>query len=285
MQRKFNGFYLFGRQGTSKTYTVCSVMEKLSVNYKYSNGHMTPIGLFNLIAENRDRTIVLDDVASIFNAPIALQILLAALGNPYDHSGDRIVRHRTARGEECVPYSGGIIAISNLRLDGHHQEILSAIRDRIFTLDYDPSDDQIIALIFKIAAKGMYDIAIEDCLTVAHFLITECKLRSLRPTVRLYVDKGLRDFEAYQSGIVETHWKDLVCSELEQQVVELKHPTKKIGRREQIGVERRIAADIYFNSKSPEERIANWSKLTGKSPAAYYRRIDELKKEGRIPIN
>ncbi len=73
-----NGMYLHGRPGTSKTYMIRTTLETQAVNYAYANGHLTPIGLFDLIEANQDRIIVLDDVASIFNQPIALQLLLAA---------------------------------------------------------------------------------------------------------------------------------------------------------------------------------------------------------------
>lgn len=55
----YNGMYLYGRAGTSKTHTVCSTFDTVAVNYAYSNGHLSPIGLFDLISENRDRVIVL----------------------------------------------------------------------------------------------------------------------------------------------------------------------------------------------------------------------------------
>ena len=107
VHRKCNGVYLYGRPGTSKTHTVCTTLDNLAVNYAYSNGHLTPIGLFDLIMENRDRVIVIDDVSAIFNQPIALQLLLAALGNRHDDTGVRYVRYKTARGDEVVAFRGG----------------------------------------------------------------------------------------------------------------------------------------------------------------------------------
>ena len=121
-----NGMYLHGRPGTSKTYIVRTTLDTLGANYAYSNGHLTPIGLFDLLVENRDRVIVMDDVTSLFNQPIALQLLLAALGNPHDGSKARQVRYKTAKGDVVVPFSGGVVGISNLPLAGHHSEVLGA---------------------------------------------------------------------------------------------------------------------------------------------------------------
>lgn len=79
-----NGLYLHGRPGSSKTHIVRTTLDLLAANYTAHSGHLTPIGLYDLLEENADRTLVLDDVSSILNAPIALQLLLAALGNPHD---------------------------------------------------------------------------------------------------------------------------------------------------------------------------------------------------------
>ncbi|QDT91724.1 hypothetical protein [Gimesia algae] len=279
----YNGMYLHGRAGTSKTHTVCSTLDTLAVNYAYSNGHLTPIGLFDLISENRDRVIVLDDVSAIFNQPIALQLLMAALGSRHDESGGRYVRYKTAKGDVVVDFTGGIICISNLPLKGHHNEILSALNDRVFVINFEPKDEQIIALLEMLASKGVGGVAAKNCQTVCRFLVNECKLRDIRPTVRLFVDKAIKDFQLYEMGGSETHWKDLIVSNLEQQLVELQHPTIDLSREEQVEAERRIALDIYLNFEEPSERINNWKERIGKSQAAFYRRVSELKKEGRLP--
>ena len=179
VHRKSNGLYLYGRAGTSKTHTVCTTLDTLGVNYAYSNGHLTPIGLFELIAENRDRVIVMDDVTAIFNQPIAVQILLAALGNRHDDTGVRYVRHKTARGDRIVAFAGGIIGISNLSLSGQNNEVLRALNDRIFSINYDPSDDQIIALMMALARRGLRGVSPDECVMVCNFLLNAMRTREI----------------------------------------------------------------------------------------------------------
>ncbi len=279
----YNGMYLYGRPGTSKSFTVCSTLDTLAVKYSFSKGHLTPIGLFDLISENRDRVIVLDDVSAIFNQPIALQLLMAALGSRHDGSGVRHVRYKTAKGDVVVDFTGGIICISNLPLDGHHNEILGALNDRIFVINFEPSDNQIIALIESLASKGVGGTTPKKCQTVCRFLINECKARDIRLSVRLFVDKAIKDFQLHEMGATETHWKDLIVSNLEQQLVELQHPTNDLSRTEQVEAERRIALDIFLTFEERSERIENWKERTGKSQAAFYRRVKELREEGRLP--
>ncbi len=283
VHRKCNGLYLYGRPGTSKTYTVCTTLDNLAVKYAYSNGHLTPIGLFDLIMENRNRVIVIDDVSAIFNQPIALQILLAALGNRHDDTGVRYVRYKTARGDEVVAFSGGIIAISNLRISGHKNEVLRALNDRVYSIHYDPSDDQIIALMLALARRGLRGIPPQECMTVCTFLLNEVHARDIRPSTRLFVDKALKDYELWKMKATETHWKDLIVSNLEEQLVELQHPTSDLSRAEQIEAERRIAADIFLNLDGRHKRIEAWKKRTSKSQPAFYRRLKEARAGGLVP--
>lgn len=79
-----------------------------------------------------------------------------------------------------------------------------------------------------------------------------------------------------------THWRDLLASELEQQLVEIKHEQRDISRAEQIELERRIARDIHQGFTGRDERVKQWREKTGKSQAALYRRFDELRKAGQL---
>lgn len=282
IKRTCNGFYLHGGPGTSKTHTVCSTLDTLAVNYRYSSGHLTPIGLFNLLAVNHDRVIVLDDVSSIFNQPIALQLLLAALGNRHDSSGVRRVRHTTAKSDSVVDFTGGIICISNLPLKSHSNEVIKALEDRVYVINYEPSEEQIIALIEHIASQGIDSVVPSDAQKVAKFLINECKRRDIKPTVRMFVDKAIKDFKLFSMGGSELHWHDLIISNLEQQLVVLSQPTTDLSTAEKKEAEKRIALDIYVTIDAPTERVSAWKERTGKSQPSFYQRVDQLKKEGRL---
>lgn len=284
IHRQSNGMYLYGRPGTSKSHTIHSTLDMNAVGYTSSSGHLTPIGLLDLIDENQDRILVLDDVSAIFNQPIALQILLAALGNPYDGAGVRLVKYKTAKETRVVPFSGGIICMSNLALDGHHNEVLAALRDRIFVINYEPSDEQIIAPIHKLADGGIGGVPPDKAKMVALHLVEQCKVREIRPSIRLFVDKAIKDFKLWESGNCEAHWRDLVNSNLEQQMIELQHGTRDLGRAEQIEAERRIALNIFFSYETRDERVQAWEQRTGKSQAALYRRFKELKADGKMDV-
>jgi len=138
-------------------------------------------------------------------------------------------------------------------------------------------------LIYKIAEEGVDGIPPEKARMVATFLISECKAKSVRPSVRLFRDKALKDFKLFEAGKCETDWRDLVVSNLEEQLVELKHPTNDLTRAEQVEGERHMALDIYLSFGTRAERVEQWTARTGKSQAALYRRLAELKQAGRLP--
>src|SRR5262249_26851157 len=108
------GLYLFGRPGTSKTYTVRDVLDReVREIYTYRRGHLTPLGLFEVLADHPDEVIVLDDLASIFRSEVALQVLLSALEPPKARDRGRIVAYKRQGREERVTFRGGLICISN----------------------------------------------------------------------------------------------------------------------------------------------------------------------------
>lgn len=276
------GMYLHGRAGTSKTFLVRSTLDHLGVQYQYFSAHLTPIGLFKMIQAHRDSTIILDDVSSIFNQPIALQILLAALGTPHSGSRVRIVRHTTANGDFAVPFAGEIIAISNLTLDGHHNEVLAALRSRVFCISYEPTDEEMIASIKDIAKGSPRGVSASNAMMVANHLIGECQRKEIRPTIRLYMDKALPDYRLWAAGRSESDWRDLLASNLDEEATNLEHVPRDLSRAEAIEADRCIALSIYQQNEEPKERVRQWKEVTGKSQAALYARLKELKWQDRL---
>ncbi len=223
--RRSTGFYLCGRAGTAKTFTVRKTLEDGGVLYHYDPGHLTPLGLFELLDEQHDRIIVLDDVSDLLTKPVGLQILLAALGNQSDDSGARIVRYRRQGRAAVVRFTGGIIAISNLEL--HPTPILTALKSRVHYLQYDPSDEQIAALMRHLAAgawpAATRKVSPSECSDVCEFVIRESERRAGRLDMRLLVDKALPDYLQWRDGKTETHWKDLAISTVEEHLIALVH--------------------------------------------------------------
>jgi hypothetical protein len=271
------GLYLCGRAGTGKTHAVKLTLNLMEKPYEYHHGHLTPMGLFELLDAHADSIIVLDDVAELLKNSIALQILLAALGNQPDHHGPRPVKYRRQGDEATVKFTGGIILISNLEL--HPAPLVAALRSRVHYLRHDPSDEQIAALMRKIAAQGrpQHGLSATECLEVAEFVISEGRKLGCRPDIRLLVDKALPDFAQHRAGATETHWTNLVLATLEGQVQVVKcMPGSPAGRRETKEREQQLVRDILAEHPTTADRLAAWCDQTGKSQRAYFRRLQEV---------
>lgn len=279
VHREANGVYLHGRPGSSKTYLIRTTLDDLGQRYAYSNGHLTPVGLFDLIEENPGSVIVLDDVSAIFEQPRALQILLAALGTSHDGSRIRAIRYKTAHDDRIVLFSGGVIAISNLQLTGHVSQVLDALRDRVHVMAFEPTDEEVEAAIHEIAGTSPRDVDSLDAVEVAVFLLQQCRALGVRPSVRLFVDKALPDFRLWKAERSESHWHDLVRSSVRQMVLPQEHALRDMTRRDQIASERNIVRSICETYESRAERLKAWRTETRKSQSAFYRRLKELERE------
>jgi hypothetical protein len=232
------GLYLFGRPGTAKTHTVRAVLEKeIREPYVYQRGHLTPMGLFELIAEHPDDVIVLDDLVAVLDSDVALQILLSALEHPTpgDRTRSRVVKYRRQGREERVAFRGGIVCISNREL--HDDELLGAFKSRVHTLNYDPSDTQLGALMLGMAELGWPhtgepEISPDEARAVAHFLIGEMLRLGCRFDLRLFVNKALPDYQQWKDDETESDWRDLVTASIEEHLVAVRHPAATPATRE-----------------------------------------------------
>jgi len=273
-----NGVYLHGRAGVSKTYLVRSTLDNLCQRHAYSNGHLTPVGLFELIEANPQSVIVLDDVTSIFGSPKALQILLAALGTSHDGSHKRPVCYKTANTDRVVFFEGSIVAISNLSLGEHSSQVLQALQDRVQVMAYEPTDDEIEAHIYEIAGTSPRGVSVSDAFEVAGFLLDECRTVGVRPSLRLFIDKALADFKLWNDGNCESHWHDLVRSSVRQSVILQTHGLRDMTRKDQMAAERKLVLEICATYCSRPERLKAWKQETGKSQSAFYRHFRGLEK-------
>lgn len=254
-----NGVYLFGPPGISKTHTVVNFLRDNSVEFRHVLGHLTGSGLFEVLEENPDGVIVLDDVSNLFRKDDkGVQLLLAALGSPPDGSRVRKVTYGTARGERVVKFTGGIIAISNLGLDEHRNDVIRALADRVHVMKFDPTPEQVKAMIHKIATEAPAGVAAEDAVMVAEFLAEECRKQGTRLTIRLFIDKALPDFRMWKSAGTENHWEDLVRANVAGGHVPQRHAARDMPRSDRMGADRRMVLGICEEFATPMERVRAW---------------------------
>jgi hypothetical protein len=270
------GFYLFGRPGTSKTHTVRRTLGELKVQYHYHSGHLTPQGVFELFENHPESVLVLDDVAAMLSQPVALQYLLAALGN--SNAGHaRLVRYQRQGDQRTVRFHGRIIAISNLEL--HSEPLLNALKSRVHCLQYEPSAEQMIAVFRHLARRGWAlqgrKLTPRECSDVVEYVIAESARLSIQLDLRVLFSKAFPDYLQYREGSAETHWRDLVNTTLQERVRESEHETTTISsrRRLRLASETEIAQQIRKEFATAEDQVNQWVAQTGRSRRSYFRRL------------
>jgi hypothetical protein len=275
------GLYLFGRPGTAKTHTVRAVLDgEIREPYAYRRGHLTPVGLFDLLAEHDDEVIVLDDLGSLFKSDVALQILLAALEHPAadDPTRSRVVRYKRHRREQSVAFRGGVIGISNREL--HDDELLNALKSRVHTPNYDPSDAQLGALMLDLADQGWPagrpTVPAAECREVARLVIGVMLRLGCPFDLRLFVNKALLDYQQWKDDETESHRRDLVTASIEEHLIEVRHADDRPSRDERKVGEYAILREILRDCPWRTERVRAWAERTGKSERAFYHRLAEL---------
>jgi hypothetical protein len=238
-----------------------------------------------LIAEFRDRTIVLDDLSVIFHSRVALQVLLSALEVPAGK--DRPIYR--CRGDEVrVAFCGGIVCISNKEL--HNDEILGAFKSRVHTFKYDPSDAQVGALMLDIAGcrlpPSCPTVTKEEAVVVARYLIAEMIRLGCRFDLRLYIGKALPDYQRHKDGECESDWRDLVTAAVQEHLAAVEYEQEEpVSRANRLKAEQAIVEDILSRCPTRAEQIREWTRRMGKSMRAFYRRLGEVvRRPGRTGL-
>lgn len=275
------GLYLFGRPGTAKTRTVREVLElEIREPYSYVRGHLTPLGLFELLRDAADEVVVLDDVGSVLRSEVALQILLAALEHPTSADRGRVVKYRRQGKEERAVFRGGIVCISNREL--HDGELLAAFKSRVHVVHYAPSDAQLGALMLDIAARGwpvggaVPSVTAADAEAVARHMMDELLGLGLRFDLRLLADKALPSFQQWKDGEAESDWRDLVSASVREELVAAKPADIRPSRADAKQAEQLLVREIVKRHAAWADWVEAWVKQTGKSERAFYRRLAEI---------
>ena len=263
--------YLVGRSGTSKSFTVKQELDRLDVPSTIQNARMTPMGLFNFIAEHPEHVIVLDDIPSLLKNDQAMQILMAALdGKP---GQPRKITYKSKDEDIHVMFSGGIIAISNLPL--RSDPLAKALGSRVVMLEHEPTDEEIAAFMRHLGAKGHGDLSSEECLEVVEFLIAETRSYDKRLDLR-HLNKAWQDFRQDKHGMSKTPWQDLVRTSLQKNASE---PIILMSKRDDIELQRQKVRDAI--RKFPNDSQAQFES-TGLKKSTFYKRRQEVLAEAEF---
>ncbi len=119
-------------------------------DYRIVKGHGSALGLYALLHENREQTLVLDDADSMFMDPRGTNILKAALDS-YDV---RTISWQSASAKSMdVPssflFTGSVIFVSNI----NENEMDKAVLSRSFHCNLVLTPDEILATMYEVIDK------------------------------------------------------------------------------------------------------------------------------------
>jgi hypothetical protein len=273
------GFYLWGEGGTSKSFTVEATLKELGKPYKLSNSRVTGKGLFELLRDFPDGTHILEDVETLFGDKNALGVLRSALWGQTGDDGfqERLVTWHIGGHRQEFVFTGGIILVANCPPENVPQ--MRAIRTRLACLHYQPTTEEVTALMRQIASQGHrhgpYRLSPEECTEVAEEIINHSQRLGRPLDLRLLVN-ACQDRLQWANGASESHWRQLLDSRLKERVVSSDYQSRSARKSAEVAIARQIA-----HLPRPQ-RVAAWKKETGKSEPALYRRLKEV--EATSPV-
>jgi hypothetical protein len=157
-----------------------------------------------------------------------------------------------------VDFTGGIIGISNLPLDEHRDRNVAALADRMFVQKFDPSPEQVEAVVFKIAMEGPAGVPAEEAVMVAEFLVRECRRRGTRLTVRVFVDGALQDYRMWKAGGLENDWTTLVRATVAKAFVPQRQVVRGTPPGDQAAADPRSVPVVRSTFPTLEQRRRVW---------------------------
>ncbi|MFL5338562.1 MAG: hypothetical protein ACJ8F7_00195 [Gemmataceae bacterium] len=282
------GLYVWGSGGIGKSHTVQVELERLQAPYVLTNGRLTGRALFDLLMDHPDVVHVLEDMESLLRDKNAANVLRSALwplagGQRRQHAerpvtwGAMMSPSAKSRRLEFT-FTGGIILTMNAPLDDLPE--LRALRTRIAHLQLQPTADEVVALMRKIASQGYAhgegQLPPGECAEVCEYVIASCLETGRHPDLRLLIH-GFHDRLQWQAGHATSTWQELLESRVRGHLVA---PERPAGRGDRLAAERALAREIRGMAMSGAEKERLWKEKTqelwgeAKSARAFYRRLE-----------
>lgn len=269
------GFYLYGPGGSGKTFAVRGELESLGTRWMLHNSSMTAAGLFDMLHDLPDHTHLFEDMEPLYRDRQAVGYLRSATWGD-SNMQNRIVTRTINKRRKEFTFTGGVIILSNLPIG--EIATLKALGTRLNPAEFNLSDGEKRALMWKIAETGKFGLSPETCEEVCEYIVYYSQSMGNHSLDLRLLDNAFGDRLMYDRGECQTHWKDLVASRIDSQIIEPRITPRT--RQARLFDERDVAKqvwDMFPDTHQRAERAQEWKKRTnGKSERALYRRSAEL---------
>ncbi|MCK4349115.1 MAG: hypothetical protein KAW47_10915 [Thermoplasmatales archaeon] len=270
IKRKAPATILVSKGGLGKSYLAKTLVEEYCPNdYEYRTGHITPLALYQLFYDNRDKTVILDDVEEVFGNDIAVGILKPAL---WAVKGKREITWASTSQKlgdypQKFDFTGGIILLAN-KIPRESNPVVKALKSRALVLEITLTYTQKLRIMKAILdnekfysligtelnkkdrSKLKADLEKHTSLVTKNF-----NFRTMEKLVMFYVYG-----REYHSQNLNRH-------------IELHNATNSIDE------DKAIVLEIMLKKLTVQQQIEQFKAKTGKSRATYYRIKKDLELE------
>lgn len=256
-----NGLFVVGPGGLGKSLVISRTLTEEAVVPVILNSHCTPLGLYATMFHHRkDAVIWMDDSdAAYTNLPI-LGLLRSALWG----QGERVVTYTSSQLQgvpSSFPFTSRIICTANVVPT--RNEPFRAVLSRVDVYQLSATNDDVLELMRRMAAKGFNDVSPTTCLEVVDYIARAGGSRQL--SVRLF-EGSMRKVEyALQTG---TDWQELVRSQLDQ-LGQPEGVLRPLDSKSHDAKCLAVAVERHPASVKLQEEV--WREMTGKSRASFFR--------------
>ncbi len=211
------GLFLFGPGGSGKSHAVRGELDSLGTRWTLHNSAMSNAGLFDMLHDLRDHTHLFEDMEPLYKDMKAVGYLRSATWGDANMQ-NRIITKTIHQKRVSFEFTGGIIILSNLPLG--EIATLKALATRLNPAEFNPTEGEKKALMWKIAEDGKFGLSPDRCEEVCEYIIFYSEKVGSRPLDLRLLDNSFRDRLMYDRGESRTHWKDLIASRIDAQIIE-----------------------------------------------------------------
>jgi len=175
------------KAGFGKTHTTINLLKKMKKKFVYKSGYTTPLSFYTFLFENKDHTIILDDLTDdLFQNKKMIAILKSCL---YDAGGERFVSYETTSDKLSVPskfkFNGKIILLAN-EVGNSNKEDFNALISRCIYFELKYSFKEILEISNRILeSKKIVKITMDKILEIINKNINEVSQFNFRQLEQL----------------------------------------------------------------------------------------------------
>lgn len=266
---------LISEGGLGKSYLVQTlILEHCPKNSVYHTGHITPLALYKLLYDNNDKIIVLDDMEELLANDTAIGILKPALWQVKNKREITWGTTSEALGNypQRFTFNGGIILLLN-EIKRENHPLIQALMSRTVSHKIELTFEQKLNIMKQILdSESFYEIN--------EVKLSKPERERLKQDLENNVSLVTKNFNlrTLVKLVMFYSYGKKYCPENPNRYIELHNATNTIDE------DKKIIIELRDKSLPIAQQVQQFTELTGKSRATYFRIKEKLSKDYKKPI-